>query len=255
MTRCAGAGAILLSCWLAASAQDVAPSPPSPVPTVQILVLFDPLLGYEGTVTYAVPVTRDQAKAELAELARRLGYSGLDELRPFDRASGQRGALRYRSVPGGAELSFKLSEAALGRQDGTIPLEPYLAAYRAYRRINLEFYVSDLNGRAFDYRGPRQVENRWVRLRSQGAGGYQSFQAEILDPGFESLELPPFAPPEVPLGAGANAPAATAGAPGRRLVGAVVLGLGLSLVVYLALFGWLTRRRAPAAPRRRRWHR
>lgn len=257
MTRRAGIGAILLSCLPAAWPSPAAPHGSSllSAPVVQVLVLFDPLLGYEGTVTYAVPVDRAQARAELAELAKRLGYSGLDELRPFDRASGKRSGLRFRAVKGGAELTFKLSEAALGRDDGTIPLEPYIATYRAYRRINLEFYVSDLNGRAFAYRGPGDFENRWIRMAHQGQAGYQAFQIEVLDPGFRSLELPPFAPPEVPLGSDANPSTPRGDALARRLAGAVVLGLGLSLLVYLALFGWLTRRRAPTAPRRRRWHR
>lgn len=229
--------------------------PLSSPPTVQVLLLFDPLLGYTGVVSYTAAVSRDQAKAELEVLADALGYESAADLRPFDPDTGRHTDLGYARTERGSELTFRTSEKFLDREHGTLRLEPLIRAYGHYRRINLEYLISDLNGRAFAYHGPGNYESDQVRLRHQGGTGHHAFQVEVLDPAFESLDLPPYAPPEEPLTAESNSRRGPADMSARRRIGAVVLGIGLSLLVYLLLFGLLTRRGSATKPRRRRWHR
>ncbi|NUP99648.1 MAG: hypothetical protein HUU35_07325, partial [Armatimonadetes bacterium] len=168
-------------------------------PVVQVMALFVPEAGYQCTVAYAVPTTRQQATRDLAELATGLGYTSVDDLRRSVPGEEARRPIEFEQTPPGLTVGFRLSERALNRSIGTFKLEPFIDAFREHRRIDLDLVVGDLDGRRFAYRGVGDLETAAVKLRHHASGVSHSFAIEVLDPGYRSLDLPPFAPPALPL--------------------------------------------------------
>lgn len=243
-------GPVLIGCALivgrALSAPPADPSLPPVLgdPNVQIVAFFVPELGYAATVAYRERVSRAQAKADLMELARALGYERYSDLQRTEPGADKPLPLAYEVADGGATLGFRLSERAFSRETGTFKLEPFISAYRAYGRIDLEFTVGDLAGKRFAYRGIGDYDNQWVRIRHHGEGVFHSFAIEVLDPSFEQLDLPPFAPPVAPLQADEE------GNKESLPKGVILTAVGAALVAAGLTFAVLVR--AAMATRRRK---
>lgn len=240
----------MLCCLLAGRlmAQEAAPASPSVEPTtphVQICVFYAIELGYSAVVAYDRPIPKETAIRDLTELATGLGYESIDALRRAVPGEENRRELAYSSDEGASQISFRLGERALDRQQGTLKLEPFIVAYREYGRIDLDVMVGDLNEKRFVYRGLRDYESPFVRIRHHGSGVSHRFQIEVLDASFEKLDLPPFAPPDEPLEWDQPVDRNRSGL--REWVGLVALALGCAAVVF-----WLLSRRGRRRRRRRR---
>ncbi len=244
------AGRLLWGMVLAmpALAAPPAPEPITSPPAVQIVAFFVPEAGYQTTVAYSQAVPRETALRDLTILANRLGYESVDQLRRSRPDGGEPLPLALDEAGGGLTVGFRLSERAFNRDVGTFKLAPFIEAYRAYGRIDLDFVVGPLDGRSFAYRGVGNWDSRQVRLRHHGRGTAHAFVVEVLDPDLRELALPPFAPPALPLQAdgsvGRSAPAWYE----LAMVGAASAVVGL--LAFLVLYGGL--RRWQGANKRRR---
>jgi hypothetical protein len=217
------------------------PAPPPIVrePEVQVVAFLDPLMRYSASVAYRKRVSEAVAKADLARLASELGLSGIDELRPTD-DDGKKLPITYKEEDGGCQLAFRLSERALRRDQGTFVLEPFITAWRPYRRIDLDFAVGGLGGQPFVYRGVRHHDDRFVRLRHRGQDASHSFVVEVTDPSYQRLALPTFAPPEAARqvdGRNARSPS-----PLVEWLGVLAVALGSGMAAF-GVFSVLLRRR------------
>jgi hypothetical protein len=200
-------------------------------PAVQVFAILAPEFGYQATVAYDRVVSRAEAKLELQALAQGLGYESVNDLRRWAPGEKERRELEYRASERGSEIGFRLSERAFFRGDGRFKVEPFIAAYRQYGRIDIDLVVGKLDQAAFRYKGLRDYDDRYVRLRYHGADPTYSFQVEVLDPSFERLDLPPYAPPEEPLQS--TWPPDRNRVGWREWLGLVLLAAGSATVAYL----------------------
>ncbi|MBI5835592.1 MAG: hypothetical protein HZB16_25095 [Armatimonadetes bacterium] len=245
-----------LTAWLivgllASAGQAATPSPPaSPEtaagPGVQVVVFFDPNMGYSASAAYSGPVSEGQARSDLEALAKAVGYEGLGDLRPFN-LDGSQANLTYSVVDRVPQIGFRMSERALLRDKGTFRLEAFIDAFRRYRRIDLNFDVGDLAGTRFNYRGLGDYEDKNVRIRHRGTGRSHEFNVEILNDAYTRLDLPPYALPVAPLeGTSAKRPAPGAG----TWIAVVVGALGCGAITFVLLSLLLGRRAARRRPGR-----
>lgn len=187
---------LAVAAW-AAPPQDAA-SWLNQAPVVQVVVFFDADLGYQAVVAYDRNVPRAEIKQQLTVLAHGLGYGALDDLRRSKPDSDGKLPLGIEDSRAGSQVSFRLSERAFNRSIGTFKLEPFIDAFKAYRRIDLDFAVGPLQGQQFIYHGLRDYEDGQVILKFHSGPSY-SFRIGVKDPAYTTLKLPPFAPPTEPL--------------------------------------------------------
>ncbi len=208
--------------------------------SVQITAFFWAATGYAATALYSQPLTEAAARSELEVLAAGLGYGSASELRRSYPGTEKPDAFEFETSSAGFTVGFRLSERAFNRDQGTFKLEPFLKAFGRHGRIDLDFMVGDLDNRAFNYRGIRQFESRDVRLRHHGAGPHHSYSIEVLNPQAATFDLPPFAPPELPLGEDSRrtSPKHPAGSSILLVVLATAAALGTFVVVERGLRRW-----------------
>ncbi|MCC7492492.1 MAG: hypothetical protein IT204_09110 [Fimbriimonadaceae bacterium] len=218
-------------------------------PAVQVVAFLAPEFGYQTAVTYDTAVTRQVALADLTRLAALLEYRSLTELQPTEPGREQPLPFHFETESGGLTVGLRLSERAFNRAKGTFKLEPFLLAYARYRRVDLDLMVGQYGDRIFAYRGVGNYENAAVRLHHHGAGGHHSFRAELLQPAATKLDLPPYAPPELPLETGGGSRRSPSG--GQTAVLVALAGLAAVTtfgVVFYGLRRWVAsghRRRRP----------
>jgi len=207
---------------------------------VQVTVFFWAATGYAATALYTKAISEAEARSELEVLAAGLGYGSAAELRRSYPGTEKPDAFEFETSPSGFTVGFRLSERALNRDLGTFKLEPFLKAFGRHGRIDLDFMVGDLDNRVFNYRGIKQFESRNVRLRHHGGGPHHSYSIEVLNPQAASFDLPPFAPPELPLGEDSRrgAPKHPAGSSILLVILAAAAAVGTYLVVERGLRRW-----------------
>lgn len=219
-------------------------------PNVQIAVFFAPEMAYATALSYDRAVSREQALADLQELATGLGYDSVDDLRPSQPGAAKPTPIRFETTKDGLNVGFRLSERAFNRSIGTFKLEPFVRAFAEYGRIDLDFMVSDLNGRRFAYRGVGNWSSDEVVIRHKGQGTYHTFAIEVREPALKDFELPPFAPPVTPVGADQEGDKES-DFPVEYVI-LVLVAAAVSLVVFAIVFYGLGRWHRGSKTRRRR---
>lgn len=238
----------------AATAQTPGQSAVETPPNVSIFAWYSAEMAYQATVTYRAAalaefgVDEAVAKQDLAELARRLGYQQLTQLQRVKYGEGPQ-PFAIQKDKDGLSIGFRLSETAFNRSVGTFKLEAFVAAYRRYGRIDLDFVVTPFDGKVFAYRGLGNYDSPAVVLRHHGNGGSQSFRVAVLDTTRESYDLPPFAPPALPLQTDLEDDKESG--LGREQIIVGVMAGGLSVGVFLLVFWGLRRWERPRRGRRR----
>ena len=236
---------------LAQEAPDAAVSTPA---RVQILCYYSPELAYQASVLYSAAAVKEfgidaaQAKQDLTKLALGLGYDSLSKLHRVDYGKGPR-PFEIANDSDGLSIGFRLTEAAFHRERGTFKLEPFVAAYQRYGRIDLEFLVTPWNGTAFAYRGLGNWDSPAIVIRHHANGGDHSFRIAVLDRTLDQYDLPPFAPPALPLQAAEDSHKDSRF--GREQVIFGIVAAGLSIAVFLLVFWGLRRWERPKRGRRR----
>jgi hypothetical protein len=247
---------ILVGALLAAGGSALRAEPPAPAAIatdaeVEIAVFFDAELHYAASVAYRHRVDEGQARADLQVLCDALGYKDLTELQPTD-AVGKAMPLQYATHGEGAQMGFRLSETAVDREQGRFPLEAYVKAYRAYRRIDLTISVADLAGRRFVYRGPTQFDGPKLRMRFRGEPQSPSyeFRFDVLDASADSFDLPSAPLPAVPIDSEEESPDRKK-SPVVQWVVMVLAATGGAALTYGGLVRLLTRRGGRRRTRRK----
>ncbi len=237
-----------------AAAQAPGPAAVDKPPQVSIFGWYSAEMAYQGTVTYSAAAVQEfgvdeqVAKQDLAVLAQGLGYAKLSQLQRVKYGEGPQPFV-FQHDKDGLSLGFRLSETAFNRDIGTFKLEAFVVAYRRYGRVDLDFVVTPWNGKAFAYRGLGNFDSRAVVIRHHGNGGSQSFRVAILDTTRQAYELPPFAPPALPLQT-AQEGDEDSGPSREQIIVGVVAG-ALSIAVFLLVFWGLRRWERPRRGRRR----
>ena len=123
----------------------------------------------------------------------------------------------------------------------TFPIQTFAQAFRAYKRINVVFFV----GPQFQFQGARSYADPNIRMTLDQHGTTYVYAVEILHPNFGTLPL-------------SSAPANTQSGAGNRSNGAVVLCfiLGVALlagllVYWLASLYWSASRMMPKEKQKR----
>lgn len=246
--------AALLGVLPPALGQDAVPAAVVTPPNVSVFCWYSPEMAYQAALTYSAAavakfgIDEAAAKRDLAALAAGLGYDRVEQLQRVDYGRGLKPFVLERDKIG-LSVGFRLSEAGFNRGNGTFKLEAFVVALRRYGRIDLDFVVTPWDGKKFAYRGLGNYESPEVVIRHHGNGGSQSFRIAVLDTTREAYDLPPFAPPALPLQADLEDDK-DSGLSREQIVVGVVAG-ALSAVVFLLVFWGLRRWERPRRGRRR----
>jgi hypothetical protein len=125
------------------------------------------------------------------------------------------------STPGAQETTSSLFQAAPlpNARLGSLPIEQFIIALRRFKIIQINYLVAS----GFDFRGPQDFENRYVKiqLKRSGSNSYQ-YTVNVKDAGFDQLSLP-IPKPEAP------APQPETSRGGGRIV--LIIGIALAIGV------------------------
>lgn len=179
MRRCG----LFLALWAmtlawAGSGRAQVPAPSGP-PDVLLLVYQRPGLGDQVDVTYAHTVPREQAQRDLQALAQAAGWTVkrskiTDGVPPVQ---GRSGAM--------TSASFVVAHA-IDDTTHAFPLEALITAFRPYKRLALVFFVAS----GFQFQGLGQYADKNVRVTMEQHGSAYTYQIQILNAGFDRLNLP-----------------------------------------------------------------
>lgn len=200
----------------AVSAQSPTPVTISGPPDVLILVYQQPGKNDKVDITYSHTLPHAQAQRDLAALASATRWpigagKVADGLPPVQNKIGPM-----------TSSTFELPN--LIRDDThTLPVDPFITAFRAYKRLNLIFSV----GPAFVFQGQGNYADNNVHYTLDQRGTMYTYQVQILNPNFEHLGLP----------ASGSAASATpkSGSRLKSLLSLAFLAVGLGALVYLYL--------------------
>ena len=210
--------------------------PTATAPDVQIVVSPDPTGQWVVAAVYPSKTDRKKAEARVKEMLS-LGQwkgNGLSfENKALDRVD---------EVKGAAPLPIMSSAAVttpgniVHYADGTIPLEPFIRAYRDLNRINILFLVPG----TFKYRGPHRYRDDDIEVTYASGGAAFTYVVLIKNHGLKTVHLP-----QVEAATASVAPTAKAGKSGPNKTVKMVAVIGLALLAAgLAFFGvqrWNTR--------------
>ncbi len=142
-----------------------------------VLIISDPLNGDEVSIAYTTAVTKEQVKADLAELQRASGWKLVNvksETKP--------------QTPGGSPTT-SLSFSTLGPVDyanGYLKLEPFVMALKRLGRIEVQFLIPG----PFEFRGLQNFRNDTVNVSYSRTGVSYNYYVELAKNDFGSLNLP-----------------------------------------------------------------
>jgi hypothetical protein len=207
------AGAMMLSAASAAGAQAPAISGQ---PDVLILVYQQPGRSDQVDITYAHTVPHAQAQKDLAALAATTGWPiGVGKI--TDAAPPVQGKI-------GPMTSTTFAVPNVVRNEThTLPVEPFITAFRHYKRLNLIFSV----GAGFQFQGLGSYADNNVRIVLDQHGPAYIYQVQILNPNFEHLGLP--------VAGSVPQSASPSGSRLKPLLALAAAAVGLGLLVYLLL--------------------
>ena len=189
-TVMAAIGAMTLGMTLlGAAAPGRAQAPPGTAssgrPDVVVLVYQQPGSADLVDITYAHTVPHAQAQRDLAALAQAGGWV-VGPSRITD------GAPPVRAKLGAMTSSKFTAPGVVQNETHTLPVVPFITAFRAYKRLVLIFSV----GPGFQFQGARDFANNDVQVAQEQHGTAYTYQVRILNPQFSRLDLPrPAVPP------------------------------------------------------------
>jgi hypothetical protein len=165
------------------------------MPDVQIMVA--PGLGnWSVAAVYPKAVSRAETQTRLKRLAtltgwklekmefedKRLDRSAMDSKDPKIK----RETKSIGSAPVMSSASFQTSANLVDPTQGTLALEPFLQAFRDVNRINITYLLPG----QFAYKGPKQFSDPRVDMALFAQGGAYTYQVQLKDHTFETLNLP-----------------------------------------------------------------
>jgi hypothetical protein len=208
------AGAMMLGAASAAGAQTYPAL--SGQPDVLILVYQQPGRGDQVDITYAHTVPHAQAQKDLAALAATTGWPiGVGKV--TDAAPPVQGKIGPMT-----SVTFAVPNV-VQNETHTLPVEPFITAFRHYKRLNLIFSV----GAGFQFQGQGSYADNNVRIILDQHGPAYIYQVQILNPNFEHLGLPTTGSvPQVAPPSGSRL---------KPLLALAAAAVGLGLLVYLLL--------------------
>ena len=235
MTTLAGTGGRL--CYAQGGTPPAAVSIPTAIaPDVQIVVSPDPSGNWVVAAVYPNKTDQKKAEARVKEMLS-LGQwkgSGLSfENKALDRVEESKGAA---PMPIMSSAAVTTPGNIVHYADGTIPLEPFIRAYRDLNRINILFLVPG----TFKYRGPHSYHDNDIEMTYAPGGGAFTYVILVKNHGLTTLHLPQF---EVAAVSAAPTVKAVKSSPNKAVKMGAVIGLAL-LAAGLAFFGvqrWNTR--------------
>ena len=165
------------------------------MPDVQIMVA--PGLGsWSVAAVYPKAVPHAETQARLKRLASVTGWK-MEKLafedRRLDRSAMesqdpkiQREAKAVGAAPVMSSASFQTSANLVDPAQGTLALEPFLQAFRDVNRVNITYLIPG----QFAYKGPKQFSDSRVDMSLFSQGGAYTYQVQLKDHKFETLNLP-----------------------------------------------------------------
>lgn len=150
-------------------------------PDVLVLVYQQAGRGDLVNITYAHTVPHAQAQRDLAALAQATGWA----VGPGHVTDGAPPVQNKQDI--GPMTSSTLSVPGVIQDAAhTLPVEPFVTAFRPYKRLALIFSV----GPQFQFQGPRDFADNNVQIAMQQHGTVFTYQVRILNPAFSRLNLP-----------------------------------------------------------------
>ncbi len=180
------------------------------MPDVLVLVLSGAGPVDEVSINYSSPVPDQAVKADIQALARNAAWL-VGEEKVTTRT------VADRKITSG---SFK-TMAAINYNGGTVPVAPFVLAFKRYRSIELNYLVP----KRFHFRGLKDFENDFVKVNLEERGSSLLYHIRVKNNHFDRLVLPATQP---------KAPAKEVrrlGAAGR-LAGVAMFALVSALVAY-----------------------
>lgn len=186
-----------------------AQTPPSAAlsgqPDVVVLVYRQPGQADLVDITYAHLVPHAQAQRDLDALAQASGWA----VGPSRVTDGSAPVPQKMPTDGSAPVPRRMAMTSsvftapgvVQPETGALPVEPFVTAFRSYKRLALIFSV----GPGFPFQGLRDYADKNVQVALEQRGTAYTYQIRILNPQFTRLNLPRTQPT-----------AATAGAASRR---------------------------------------
>lgn len=201
-------------------AQTDAPIPSGP-PDVLALVYQRPGMGDEVNITYPHRVPHTQAQRDLAALESAAGWTPgpvrITDAAPPVQGRGRIGAMTSASL---------IVPNVVQDETHAFPLEAFIRAFRAYKRVTLVFFV----GSGFQFQGVKQFADNDVQIALEQHGSAYTYQIRILNPQFDHLSLPQSGP----TAGAATEPGAKRRSPLILFLGILGLAALTGLLVYLA---------------------
>ncbi|MCX8053957.1 MAG: hypothetical protein N3B12_09120 [Armatimonadetes bacterium] len=183
-------------------------------PDVLVLVLsgigpFD-----QVAINYTSEIPKTEALKDIEALVRETSWLVRDTRVTVARAS----------TPGAkptTSLLFRTPPLASSR-DGTLPLEPFISVLRRFPRIEVSYLVYS----PFEFRGLKELENKWVKIVLKLGSNSYSYRVTVKNRDFKRLALPLIQPKPMREAAVGNS---------RQAKLAIVLGLASAsaLIAYL----------------------
>ena len=167
---------------LGAVTPGLAQAPPSGAATgpadVVVLVYQQAGAGDLVDITYLHAVPHAQAQRDLRALAQASGW----KVGPGHVSDG--------TAPVAQKMMMTSSRVVIPGvirpETHLLPVEPFLTAFRPYKRLALIFSVSP----DFQFQGPRNYADNNVQIALTQGGTVYTYQARILNPQFARLDLP-----------------------------------------------------------------
>lgn len=147
-------------------------------PDVLVLVLSG--IGPEDNVAinYSTEVAPEKAQQDIIRLQELSGWA----------ISGAQASVEAPNVEGAKPTTGTTFTASgiVDTQQGILPIEPFIAALKRFDVIEIDYIV----GSGFTYRGLKDFENDYVKIKMSQSGKTYRFTAEVKDSDFEKLDLP-----------------------------------------------------------------
>ena len=174
----AGVGAMAFGAVLPGRAQ----SPPTGAslgrPDVLVLVYQQPGQADLVDITYAHTVRTPRRSATWGRWHK-------PQDGPWGRAASQDGSAPVQRTMPMTSSVFTAPHVIQG-ETHTLPVEPFITAFRSYQRLTLIFSVAP----GFQFQSPRGYTDNNVQIAAEQRGTVFTYQVRVLNPQFTHLKLP-----------------------------------------------------------------
>ncbi len=147
-------------------------------PEVIVLVLSGVGPFDQVAVNYANFISRRQTEKDIREIKRISGWP----LRNIN-------IVTHKDAASGVKLinssRFEVPPIA-NKTEGTLSLEPFISALKRFKSIQVIYLVPG----EFRFRGLKDFENDYVKIKLKQREGAYTYQVQVKDPRFDNLNLP-----------------------------------------------------------------